>query len=84
MATENSIGGRTLYELWLEEDTVEIAGTRSVFYNRNTNYGDTVSGRIFYDVGASGVIRIRMNRVLGSSNAIPEADMARLTLRRMW
>ncbi len=68
---------------WVENNTVEIQGTRSEHYLRQTNFGATGGGTVILDLAASDVIRLRAARTNGSGTCLTRPDGSRLTIKRL-
>ena len=63
----NSSTTRTEYTMWLEKDTVEVAGTRAATYQRGYDSGDTAAMSIIVSVTSGDVFRLRIQRTDGSA-----------------
>lgn len=70
---------RTTSTTFLENNTVEISGTRAYGYHRTSANGlDTISNSLFLNLTATNVIRVRTNQINGG-NLSTVANGCRLT-----
>lgn len=81
-ASAASLGSRTEAEAWLEVNGVEIAGTRGLIYARQANHGATPHRKLWLDLTAGQVVRIRAQRIAGSSNLSTRANASGLVMRK--
>jgi hypothetical protein len=58
---------RSEYTVWLEQDTVEVPGSRAGTYQRGYDSGDTAAGSIMISVTSGEVFRLRIQRTDGGA-----------------
>jgi hypothetical protein len=58
---------RSEYTVWLEQDGVEVAGSRTGTYQRGYDSGDTAAGSIMISVTSGEVFRLRIQRTDGGA-----------------
>ncbi len=63
----NSSTSRTEYTMWLEQDSSEVAGTRTATYQRGYDSGDTAALSIMLSVTTGDVFRLRIQRTDGGA-----------------
>lgn len=73
---------RTQCQAWLENNGVEIPGTRVLMYCRLTNMGATGSVSLFLNCNHGDTLRIRAQRTSGSGTITALQDGSRLSVRK--
>jgi len=83
VSLESSGGGRTQASSWVEQNSVEISGTRGEHYLRQNNFGATSSGTINLTLAAGDAIRLRAQRSTGGGTCETQINGSRLTIKRL-
>ena len=74
---------RSQVDCWLENNTVQMVGTRSSQYMRQQGFGGSGGATIVEDLSASDVVRMRAQRLQGTSTISPIMNGSRLTIVRL-
>lgn len=75
---------RTTSRCWFERDSIEIAGTSSYGYHRNSSNGeDTCSASFVVDVNPGETFRLRATRQGGTGTLATLANASHLTIIRL-
>ena len=83
VSLENSTTSRSQAMAWLENNTVEVGGTRVEQYLRQTNHGATGGFTVCLDLSANDVLRLRSVRTQGSGTCRTEIDGSRLRITKV-